>query len=452
MNDLERAQSNLGKALARSKAGEDRVLVAQFRERGEQFINMLTGLIRMGRVHAPDNHAFDQPVAELSKLLELLAGLLGVVRVVTVEDQVFLNDVRMKVTSASADHSLGAELHRHNIGGLTFHGELLPDQLRRMVGLLGGRAAPQRPRSTVLEALRTDNIRDVDLLGSYRFRMTEDEGPAEDATALARRMMREVEETWENVSAGRQANVLALRRLVLDLLLRGPGDDALWAVDFSHASPHGAHAFRVTQLVLLVSQAAGLSPGLQQDLGVAALTHDVGYAVRGARPINFEGHSMAGARALLRQLGFHEAKVRRIFGALYHHADYETGAKRAPLVGRLLRVCEDYDTMTRPGGAGLTPADALGRLAGGAGKHYDPVLVQLLINVMGQYPPGTFLALGDGRVVRACSTVRSQELFAKPRALVVRDANGASPAQPQVVDLAEGSPILGVLRPRAPAS
>ena len=145
MDDLQKAQSSLGKALARSKAGEDRVLVAQVRERGEQFANLLNGLIRMGRVHAPDNHAFDQPVQDLKRTLDALTGLLGSVQLVTVEDQVYLNDVRMKVPSATPNHDLGSELHRHNIGGITFQGEVSPPQLRRLVALLGSKAAPQHP-------------------------------------------------------------------------------------------------------------------------------------------------------------------------------------------------------------------------------------------------------------------------------------------------------------------
>lgn len=449
MDELQRAQANLGKAMARARAGEDRVLVAQLRERGEQFVNLLTGLVRMGRVHAADNHAFDQPVAELARALETLVSLLGVVRVVAVEDQVFLNDVRLKVAQARGDHSLGAELRRHNVGGLTFYAELPEAPLRKLVGLLGGRAAPERPRTSLVRQLREHDVRDLELVGNYRFRLADDEGPGEDADALAHRVVREVEETWDHVNAGRQVNVLALRRVVLELQALGADEPGLWQVDFRACSPHGAHAFRVAQLTLLLAQAAGLSPGVQQDLGVAALTHDVGYAVRGARPITFEGHAMAGARALLRQLGFHEAKVRRAFAALYHHAELDSNGRRAPLAGRVLRLTEDYDTMTRARGAGLTPPEALGRLAAGANRHYDPVLTQLFINALGLYPPGTFLSLEDGRIVRSCSATRRPELFASPLAVVMREADGAVPASRQLVDLAVEGKVRGALKPKS---
>lgn len=449
MDELQRAQSSLGKALARSKAGEDRVLVAQVRERGEQFANLLNGLIRMGRVHAPDNHAFDQPVQDLKRTLDALTGLLGSVQLVTVEDQVYLNDVRVKVPAASANHDLGSELHRHNVGGLTFQGEMSPPQLRRLVTLLGQRAAPQHPRTTLLRALRDEDIRNLELFGIFRFRLSADEAGGDDPLSVVRQIVRQVEDTWDNLASGRQANVLALRRLVVDLLGVGPAHEALWLAELPHASAHGWHAYKVTQVVLLLAQAVGLPPGLQQDFGVAAMTHDVGYAAPGVVAPNFEGHPMAGARALLRQLGFHEAKVRRAFGALYHHAEMDTAGRRTPLVGRMLRIAEDYDTMTRASGGGMTPPEALAHLAAGANRHYDPVLTQLLINVLGQYPPGTYLALEDGRVVKSCSAVRSPELFAKPRAVVVRAGNGAVPAQRQLIDLATEGQVRGALKPRA---
>lgn len=448
MDELQRAQSNLGKALARSKAGEDKVLIAQVRERGEQFAHLLNGLIRMGRVHAPDNHAFDQPVTDLSRALGDLSGLVGSVQLVTVEDQIYLNDVRMKA-AATPNHDLGSELHKHNVGGITFHGEVSPPHLRKLVGLLAQKPAPVHPRNALTGALRTEDIRNVELSGIYRFRLSEDEAGSDDPLSVVRKIVRQVEDTWDNLASGRQANVLALRRLVVDLLGVGPASELLWLVEVANASPHGWHAFKVTQLVLLLAQAAGLLPGLQQDFGVAALTHDVGYAAPSQTGPTFDGHPMAGARALLRQLGFHEAKVRRAFGALYHHAELEVGGRRTPLIGRLLRIAEDYDTMIRPGGGGMTPPDALGHLASGANRHYDPVLTQLLINTLGQYPPGTFLGLEDGRIVKSCSCVRSPELFSKPRAVVVREADGSTPEYRELVDLATEGKVRGALKPRA---
>ena len=96
MDELDRAQSSLGRALGRARAGEDRELAQKVREGGEQLVQLLAGLLKLTRVHSPDNRAFDAPVAELARLLAALGEALGTVNLVTVEDQVYLNDIRVR--------------------------------------------------------------------------------------------------------------------------------------------------------------------------------------------------------------------------------------------------------------------------------------------------------------------------------------------------------------------
>ena len=73
---------------------------------------------------------------------------------------------------------------------------------------------------------------------------------------------------------------------------------------------------------------------LLQDVGVAALLHDVGYVATNARtappPPPWSATPPPGARLLLRQRGFHISKVRRARAVLGHHAP----AERAPPAAR----------------------------------------------------------------------------------------------------------------------
>ena len=154
---------------------------------------------------------------------------------------------------------------------------------------------------------------------------------------------------------------------------------------------------------------------------VAALVHDVGYAVLGHRK-----HEVTGARVMLRRRGFHSGKVRRVRGALDHHIDFNNERKPS-LVGRILRIVEDYDHFSTQG-EGDGPARALAMMAGGAGTLYDPDLMQVFVNSMGRYPPGTVLKIGDGRRVRSVSLVRSPQTFNRP--LVMTDAG-------ELIDLAQ---------------
>jgi hypothetical protein len=449
-DELARAQEELGRALGRARIGEDRALANLVRELGERLAHLLSGLLRMTRLHSPDNRAFDKPVSEVHETLVRLHELLGSVHLVAVEDQVYVNDIRIRADEkASSIRELGAELHRHNTGGITFHLPLDGPAIRVLVGALGGKAASAEPRNTLARALHSGGIRGIELAGRFRFRMA---GEAARETAetrdLVSRALAATEEAFQNVAAGRVPNPLPLRRVVTELLERDLAEEELW-VEPENAPPYAFHQLRVAHLALLVGGALGLSQSVRQDLGVAALYHDCGYAAGsfGGGGVSFERHAGAGARLMLRQRGFHEAKMRRVLAILQHHQD-ASASPRPGLFGRILRIAEDYDTLARRSGR-LSPTMALAVMLKWSGTRYDAALLQILINALGAYPPGTLLQLEDGRVVRSATPARSADSFAAPLARLVRGAEGGpAPGDAPPVDLRGAGP-LRVLRPSA---
>jgi hypothetical protein len=289
------------------------------------------------------------------------------------------------------------------------------------------------PRNGLARALHGAGVRGLELQGRFRFRMaSEDAAELSDTRDFVSRALAATDETFQNLAAGRVPNALPLRRLVTELLERDVASEELW-LEPPDAPPCALHQLRVAQLALLVGREVGLAQGVLQDLGVAALLHDCGYAAGDAGPdgvqVPFERHAGAGARLLLRQRGFHEAKMRRVLAALQHHRDADDRL-RPGLLGRILRVAEDYDTLGRRTGK-LTPTMALAAMLKWAGTRYDAVLLQLLVNALGAYPPGTLLRLEDGRVVRSAAPARSAEAFARPLARCLRLADG-SPAPPDL--------------------
>jgi hypothetical protein len=104
---------------------------------------------------------------------------------------------------------------------------------------------------------------------------------------------------------------------------------------------------------------------------------------------------------MLRQRGFHEAKMRRVLAILQHHRD-ANDRLHPGLFGRILRIAEDYDTLSRRSGK-LSPTMALAAMQQWAGTRYDAVLLQLLVNALGAYPLGALLARRrPGRLVGCC--------------------------------------------------
>jgi hypothetical protein len=368
---------------------------------------------------------------------------------VAVEDQVYVNDIRIRAgEKASGIQELGAELQRHNTGGITFHVPIEGPAIRSVVGCLGATAAAADPRTSLARALHAAGITGLELQGRFRFRMaSEARAEAADPRDFVSRALAATDEAFQNLAAGRVPNPLPLRRLVTELLERSLTSEELWA-EPGEAPAYAVHQLRVAQLSLLVGRGLSLPQSVLQDLGVAALYHDCGYAAGGPAPdraaVPFERHGAEGARLMLRQRGFHEAKMRRVLAILQHHRD--ANERPTPgLFGRILRVAEDFDTLARRSGR-LSPTMALAVMLKEAGRRYDAALLQLLVNALGAYPPGTVLRLPDGRIVRSVAPARGPETFAHPLARCLRLADGSpAPADTAPLDLRGVGP-LQVLR------
>ena len=452
MDDLSRAQEALGRALGRARVGEDRELANAVRELGERLAHLLAGLLRMSRLHSPDNRAFDQPVAEVHTTLVRLGEILGAVHLVAVEDQVYVNDIRIRGSDkASSLRELGNELHRHNVGGITFHEPLDDAGVRSLVRALGGTPATQEPRSALGRALADAGVVSVELQGRFRFRTAREAAAgAEDTRPILPRVLAAADEAYANLAAGRVPNPLPLRRIVSELLRRDLASEELWH-EPPDASRWAMHAYRVCLGALVVGRALGLPESALQDLGTAALYHDGGYGTDAARAGDpddaFAVHAAAGARAMLRQKGFHEAKTRRVLALLHHHRD-ATDTPPPPLLARVLRIAEDYDTLSRRTGR-LSPSMALALMSKWSGTRYDAVLLQLLLNALGAYPPGTLLQTEDGRVFRSVAPARGVDTFAAPLARLLQGPGGAPAGDDAPPVELRGAGKLRVLRPPA---
>ncbi len=410
-DDLEQAQERLGRTLERARASEDRELAGRVRDEGSQLVHQLNGLLRMSRLHSLDNRAFEAPLRDSARSLEGLTQLLGTLTLAVVEDQIYLNEIRIRLDEhQGGGRELGAELSRHGLGGLRFHRAAGEPELHRFVACFAGKPDAAAPRRALRAALEREGLDGIELLGPFRVRVAGGAGRdgSRDGADALERGAQAVCDAFDNLGRGRLFNPLPARRAVTELLAagierEGPADDP------AGCAPHVAHALRVCRLALRLGREIGLPSGVLQDLGVAALLHDVGYAEREAqgerRPADFERHPSAGARLLLRQRGFHISKVRRVRAVLGHHAP-AAGLRRRPpaLLARLLHIAEDYDTLVRR--AGLTGQEALARMMGAAGSLYDPVLIQAFVNGFlaedGQSqrggpsaPPTAVLAPGD---------------------------------------------------------
>lgn len=446
MDELGLAQADLASVLGRARAGVDGDLAQAVREKGEQLAHLLNGLLKMTRVHAADNRAFDKPAAELARVVNELVDQLGTVHLVTVEDQVYVNDVRIRTDERGGAKDLGGDLKRHACGGLDFHAPLDERGVRSLAAALAAPASPPPERHGLMGRLGAAGLSSVEPQGVFRFRLDSAEEGARPPEEVLRRLVQLVAETGVNLAAGRALHPLPLRRAVIEVLDTGIGAPAFWAPPPAGTPPFTAHAVEVAFLSLLVGRAAGFSNGFLQDLGVAALVHDAGYLLNPAPDAGaLARHPVDGARMVLRQRGFHEAKLRRLRAVLDHHRDLAPARGQQPpsAIGLVLRVAEDYANLVRLHGDRVLRSDLAGVLIAAAGTTYHPVLAHVLVNALGRFPPGTRVDLADGRAARVATPARSRELWDKP---IVRLLDAAGEPTGELVDVARG-PALARVRP-----
>ncbi len=442
---IDQAQDRMARALDRAKAGEDRELAQRVRDRGERFARMLAGTIRLTRIHDMKNAAFDQPLAELESSLAALVEMLGMVQVVMVEDQVYVNDIRIRFDMESdVGGALCRAFGKHRVGGLYLHDGLSIPQLRALVTAVVGEPAEEKPRTAMQTLLESGGIQSIQLQPLFRFRTSGEEVKrvSRDVKQVYAVAAASVGRVWDDLASGRSLNPLPVRKAVTELVEM---DDASQAREMVFSSrdrktpPITRHAIQVATLAVMLGRELGLSEGQLSDLGVACCFHDAGYgADEDGFPPPFERHGSAGARLMLQQRGFHEARILRMLSCVQHHLPY-AHSPRPSLFARIIKICDDYDTLTRwrEGGPLEAPPYAVAKMYGARGTVYDPHLMQLFINRVGCFPPGSILELVDGRWVTVISGVRSPESFDKPMCLVVRTAEKTRPHRQIRVDLQE---------------
>ena len=463
LDDLSQAQEELGRALGRARIGEDRALFNLVRELGERLAHLLSGLLRMTRMHSPDNRAFDQPVGELHRTLVRLHETLGPHPPGGGRGP----GLRERHPDPRRREGQRHPRARQRAGETQRGRDHVPRAPRRPEHPRPGRRprrrtrAPAEPRTALARDLEAGGVSGLELHGRFQFRMAG--GDARDITDrqdLLPRALAAIDEAYQNLFAGRVPNPLPLRRVVTELLEADLAAEELWT-DPPQAPALAQHLYRVTQLSLLVGRSRGPLGRRDAGPGRGGALPRLRLRTAGAPDapeVTFEEHSAAGARLLMRQRGFHEAKTRRVLVALQHHQD--ANAKPRPgLFGRIVRIAEDYDTLSRRSGK-LSPTLALAAMLKAAGTFYDPVLLQLLINSLGAYPPGTLLQLEDGRIVRSVAPslvaetlhhpprtlpAQRRRLFRRPRPPPGRPARGRpgpGPARLGLSFAARGSPSV----------
>ncbi|UCG40937.1 MAG: HD domain-containing protein [Acidimicrobiia bacterium] len=212
------------------------------------------------------------------------------------------------------------------------------------------------------------------------------------------------------------------------------------------------HSVNVSLLSTALAREGKIEEPMIDRIALGALLHDIGKAKVQESILSSPGgldpdgervvhaHPAEGARAILRAGGPDHYLAAAI--AFEHHigvagSGYPVipGGPAPHPASRLVAVADAYDALTtrRPYRRAETPARAQVLLRRSSGAHFDPVMVDLLHQVLGVHPVGSVLRLDDGSlaVVHASSPDRSGPVHC----LLVRGPDGVEVAEPDRVEV-----------------
>lgn len=467
--DINQIQEMLSNSFQNIDLKSDNEFSAQIKERGSQFVITLHMLLKNRSLYDPNNEIFTRPLGEIQTLLEQILDTMMSVTLVAMDGQFYINDVRVRAPSESVQQiftELSEGFERLSMGGITFNFPLHESEWRLLIDLLARQGAGEQCVNwrDISAALVAKNIqRQVEVFGELKTRLSgeKDKRSSRPLSDVFIDGVDVVEDAWFFTVRGLAPNPVPIRRFindVIDALIDGNVRDFSVLAFEDPAEPMKTHWLQVSLLSMLIGHQLGLDKSNLADLGMAAFYHDVGHAVfvdpevRRGEGWQSLDHQQAGLALLLRHRGFHESKIKRLLGIAEHHTNATPARKQAvpKLFSRIIRVADTYDTLTSAlcGGKPLSPTEAFEHMKSGTEKQFDPVMLQLLINRLGHYPPGTILAVDDGTVAVSMGHNGTPETFETPRLILVRDAKGREIPQ-RIIDLSQEKfaavKILGIV-------
>lgn len=247
---------------------------------------------------------------------------------------------------------------------------------------------------------------------------------------------------------------------VTQLLEQGPCSVHLLPDDLGQRA--SAHVVNVMALALLLGRSLGMQVQELHRLGLAALLHDLGKVALpvhigepGAALIPSDMQRYHAHVGLSVELGQRMGLPSDVLIAIAQHHEMADGSG-FPLrlvgddlsrCGQILALVNRYDRLCNPlhGQPMLTPHEALARLFAVHRACFDVEVLGAFIRMMGVYPPGSLVQLGDGRfglvvVVDALHSLRPCVLLHDP---------AVPSSEAPLINLAqEGAP--GILRSLKP--
>ncbi len=227
------------------------------------------------------------------------------------------------------------------------------------------------------------------------------------------------------------------------------------------------HSLNVALLAMALGKRIGMKRQTLEKLGLCGLFHDLGKIEVPKQILNKRGklndaefeeikkHSMNSALLILKLKTEKYRKVHLLVSPFEHHIRFDHSGypnldRKRPisLFGRILTIVDVYDAITSPRiyrPTSMSPDKALGIMLADSGKHFDPVLLKLFVNMLGVYPIGTVLELDSGEMGLAVHNPE-QDDPARPMVQLLRPDPDEEFTKGDLINLTDRDPKSGAYK------
>lgn len=443
---------------------------------GEELVKALYRLLQAVHLHRENNRtvvACAENFVQAATQVDAPAGELGLE---CVGEQLFLQGQRLRARPENRD--VLARVHRfferRNLVGLRLFGAVSRASLAQVV-VLARLLNQARDRDDsahwLADRLSSEGIgwaEPIHLRNRVESEQRRDRG--ERARRTYAYVLGSVRDVAEKIAAGRRAGIGPVLRVTQSLVDLMMADEPLFLALSTirvHDDYTYAHSVNVGVLAMCLGRRLGLSRRSLERMGVCGLLHDLGKVEVPRAILNKAGaltdqefdvmkrHSIDSVRLIVRLQASRDRKARLVLPPFEHHLRYDLSGypqtrRKAPLTlfGRMLTIVDVYDAVTSPRVYRRTvmrPDQALAMMAADAGRTFDPALLKVFINLLGVYPVGSLLELGDGTLALVSRSSDPGRDPARPAAVRLAADSGGKFRRGEEIDLAE-TDAVGRLR------
>jgi len=450
------------KATFRSRTNEKEKKIAK------KAIDILQGIYmayKNMRIYDPNNYLVNTQITsvfdDIQGLLQSEGEAVYTLRLSTL----YLNGIKVLFTFSNyyLYKFLSVHLSKKEISLLKFQEDLKTKELKQFLYLLGEKAVEsKKPFEAFLDTLLENKIKNILIEKAQpQDEFQNDEKKAKKMFFLG---ITHLKELFDSLKRNERVQLATTRRLMQSLFNNIVQNESFsygltTIKNFDEYTLN--HSINVCILSISLGKKLGLDRNELAELGISSFFHDFGKTdipkeilvkpgqLNEQEREIIEKHPYLGAERLIRLKETSRLPIRAINVAMEHHVKEDlTGypkyqkKRHVNLYSKIVKICDFYDALTtkRPyRDKVFTRDETLNMMLEKSGTEFDPIILKVFANMMGQYPVGTLVLLDTGEIgiVIEANPELSQLLL--PKVKIIADKNG-NKIDGDIFDLAHQDP------------